>query len=123
MPSLRGAGGTGVLPQYARVQPRLLAAADAVVWLDHPWPTVAGRLLRRTLDRAVRRRELYNGNRELPRNWLRGSHPLRAVAGRRFRRIRAENTARFAAEARRRGLVVGGLGGARAAAGWLAAHH
>jgi adenylate kinase family enzyme len=107
--------------QYARVRPRLLAAADAVVWLDHPWPTVAGRLLRRTVDRAVRRRELYNGNREVPRNWLRGSHPLWTVAGRRFSRIRAENAARFAAEARRRGLVVVRLRGARAADRWLAA--
>jgi adenylate kinase family enzyme len=107
--------------QYARVQPRLLAAADAVVWLDHPWPTVARRLLRRTLGRALTRRELYNGNRERPRNWLRGSHPLWAVAGRRFRLIRAENTVRFAAEARRRGLVVVRLRGARAADAWLTA--
>ncbi len=108
--------------QYARVRPRLLAAADAVVWLDHPWPTVAGRLLRRTLARALGRQELYNGNRELPRNWLRGSHPLWTVAGRGFRRIRAENAARFAAaEARRPGLVVVRLRGARAADAWLAA--
>jgi adenylate kinase family enzyme len=108
--------------QYARVQPRLLAAADAVVWLDHPWPTVARRLLRRTLGRALARQELYNGNRERPRNWLRGSHPLWVVAGRRFRRIREDNAARFAAESARRGLVVVRLRGARQADRWLATH-
>jgi adenylate kinase family enzyme len=107
--------------QYARVQPRLLAAADAVVWLDHPWPVVMWRLLRRTLGRALSRRELYNGNREQARNWLRASHPLWVVAGRRFRAVREDNAARFSAEADRRGLVVVRLCGARSADRWLAA--
>jgi adenylate kinase family enzyme len=107
--------------QYRAVQPRLLATADAVVWLDHPWPLVAGRLLRRTLGRALTRRELYNGNRERVRNWLRGSHPLWAVAGPRFRALRDDNAARFSAEADRRGLVVVRLRGARAVDRWLTA--
>ncbi len=106
--------------QYGAVQPRLLAATDAVVWLDHPWPLVAGRLLRRTLVRALGRRELYNGNREQVRNWLRGSHPLWVVAGSRFRGIREDDAARFSAEADRRELVVVRLRGARSADRWLA---
>jgi adenylate kinase family enzyme len=121
VPSLRGTGGTGVLPQYTRVRPRLLAAAEVVVWLDHPRPLVAWRLLRRTLGRALLRQELYNGNRERPRNRLRGSHPLWVVAGRRFRGIREDNAARFAAETQRRGLLVVRLRGRRAADRWLAA--
>ncbi len=32
--------------QYRPVKPRLLERAEAVVWLDHPFPLVAARLLR-----------------------------------------------------------------------------
>ena len=115
------AGGRWVTEyQYPSVQPRLLAAADAVVWLDHPWPVVAWRLLRRTVVRAVDRQELYNGNRERPRNWVRPSHPLWVVAGRQFTAIRRGNALAFAAAAEARGLVVVRLRGARAADRWLA---
>jgi adenylate kinase family enzyme len=107
--------------QYRLVQPRLLAAADAVVWLDHPRPLAAARLVRRTLARALGRQERYNGNREHPRTWLRGSHPLWAVVGRRFGRIRRDDRVHVTAEAARRGLVVVRLRGARQADRWLAA--
>ena len=36
-----------------------LPAAEAVVWLDHPFPLVVGRLVRRSMVRAVTRRPLY----------------------------------------------------------------
>ena len=40
-------------------------AADTLVWLDLPLPLVMGRLLRRTVKRAVTREELWGtGNRE-----------------------------------------------------------
>ncbi|WP_448639934.1 hypothetical protein [Geodermatophilus sp. URMC 63] len=106
--------------QYASVQPRLLVAADAVVWLDHPWPVVVWRLARRTLRRAVTQQELYNGNRERPRGWLCGSHPLWTVAGRGFGTIRRTNAVHLAAAAQARGVVVVRLRGARAADRWLA---
>ena len=38
--------------------------ATAVVWLDYPFPVVLWRLWWRTIGRAVRRTELWNGNRE-----------------------------------------------------------
>ena len=107
--------------QYPSVQPRLLAAAEAVVWLDHPWWLVAGRLARRTVVRAVDRRPLYNGNTERVRNWARPSHPLWVVHGRGFAAIRRSNALAFGAAARTRGLVVVRLRGARAADRWLAA--
>ncbi len=47
----------------ARVGP-LLDDADAVVWLDYPRRVVMGRVVRRTVVRALTRRELWNGNRE-----------------------------------------------------------
>jgi adenylate kinase family enzyme len=65
--------------QYRGVKERLLAAADAVVWLDHPFPLVVGRLLRRSVLRAVTRRPLCTGDVERVASWLRPSHPLRIV--------------------------------------------
>jgi adenylate kinase family enzyme len=49
---------------YRAVRDLVWAAADTVVWLDLPRPLVVGRVLRRTIARAVTRRELWNGNRE-----------------------------------------------------------
>ncbi len=53
------------------VQPMVLAAADTVVWLDLPRWRVMTAITRRTIDRGLRRRELWNGNRESLRNILR----------------------------------------------------
>jgi adenylate kinase family enzyme len=50
------------------VQDLVLADADTVVWLDLPRWIVMSRVIRRTLGRMVRRRELWNGNRERPAN-------------------------------------------------------
>ena len=41
---------------------------DTYVWLDYPRTLVLRRVVRRTLARAVLRRELWNGNRERWRN-------------------------------------------------------
>jgi adenylate kinase family enzyme len=51
--------------------------ADTVVWLDLPRRTVMQRVVRRSVGRAVTRRELWNGNRESIRNWLDPEHPIR----------------------------------------------
>jgi adenylate kinase family enzyme len=105
--------------QYRSVKADLLAAAEAVVWLDHPFPLVAARLLRRSVVRALTRRPLYNGNVEDPRSWVRASHPLRVVLSREFRCQRRRTQAELAAAAGR-GVVVVRLRGAREARRWLA---
>jgi adenylate kinase family enzyme len=51
--------------------------ADTVVWLDLPRRTVMQRVVRRSVVRAVTRRELWNGNREGFRDWLDARHPIR----------------------------------------------
>jgi adenylate kinase family enzyme len=51
--------------------------ADTVVWLDLPRRTVMQRVIRRSVARAVTRRELWNGNRERIRDWLDPEHPIR----------------------------------------------
>ncbi|MCH5642850.1 AAA family ATPase [Gordonia sp. ABSL49_1] len=44
---------------------------DLVVWPDHRRRTVMCRIVTRTLRRAICREELWHGNREEPRSWLR----------------------------------------------------
>jgi adenylate kinase family enzyme len=104
--------------QYRSAKPQLLAEAQAVVWLDHAFPLVAYRLLRRSVLRALTRRPHYNGNRESFALWLRGSHPLRIVFSREFaakrRRTRDE-----LAEAGAGGVTVVRLRGARQVRLWL----
>jgi adenylate kinase family enzyme len=54
--------------QYREVRGELLARADTLVWLDHPFAMVMARLVRRTIRRRARRVELWNGNQE-PSLW------------------------------------------------------
>ncbi|MGY1752753.1 hypothetical protein [Blastococcus sp. SYSU D01042] len=105
--------------QYRPVKDRLLAQAEAVVRLEHPFPLVAARLLRRSVVRAVTGRAYRNGNRESFAMWLRASHPLRIVLSREFWAKRRRSEAEFAAAAAG-GVVVVRLRGRRAAARWLA---
>jgi hypothetical protein len=51
--------------------------ADTVIWLDLPRRTVMQRVVRRSVSRAITRRELWNGNRENIRDWLDPEHPIR----------------------------------------------
>ncbi len=55
---------------YSKVRDIVWSRADAVVWLDFPFRVVLWRLTRRTLERAVFRQELWNGNRESLRTHL-----------------------------------------------------
>ena len=64
--------------QYHRFLGDLLwQRADTVVWLDLPRRTVMWRVVRRSLGRAITRRELWNGNREDWSSWLEPDHPIR----------------------------------------------
>lgn len=49
---------------YTDVRDLILARAETVVWLRLPFTTVCRRLVWRTVSRAVRGAELWNGNRE-----------------------------------------------------------
>ena len=49
---------------YSVVRDLVWDRADTVVWIDPPLPVVAWRVVTRTVDRMVRRTELWNGNRE-----------------------------------------------------------
>ncbi len=51
--------------------------ADTVLWLDLPRRAVMQRVLRRSVGRAISRRELFNGNHEDFRAWLDPGHPIR----------------------------------------------
>ncbi len=49
---------------YSQVRDLVWGSADTVVWLDPPRRTVMTRVIGRTLNRVITRRELWNGNRE-----------------------------------------------------------
>ncbi len=49
---------------YSKVRDLVWMRADTIVWLDYPLPLVLWRLVRRTFWRAIRREELWGGNRE-----------------------------------------------------------
>jgi adenylate kinase family enzyme len=68
------AGGDGwvIDGNYGHVLRDLVESrADTIVLYDLPRSTVMARIVRRTLRRAVTREELWNGNREQPRNLFR----------------------------------------------------
>jgi adenylate kinase family enzyme len=64
---------------YSGVRDIVWARADTVVWLDLPRPVVMRQVIRRTLRRAVRRTELWNGNREPLRNFASVINPDRSI--------------------------------------------
>jgi adenylate kinase family enzyme len=62
---------------YETVRDLIWSTGDTLVWLDFGKPLVMARLLRRSFDRALHRRELWNGNTEGFRDWLSPEHPIR----------------------------------------------
>ncbi|GLY76927.1 hypothetical protein [Actinoallomurus iriomotensis] len=102
--------------QYHRVLGDLLwERADTVIWLDLPRRTVMWRVVRRSVARAVTRRELWNGNRESARDWLRPSHPIRWA----WSQAASRREATAARAARFPGVTVVRLRTARQARHWL----
>ena len=55
---------------YSKVRDIVWSRADTVVWLDYPFRVVFTRLAYRTFSRALRREELWSGNRESLRKAL-----------------------------------------------------
>lgn len=62
---------------YSAVRDLVWARADTVVWLDLPRWLIEWQLVRRTAERLLLRRELWNGNRERWRDLPRADHPIR----------------------------------------------
>lgn len=79
---------------YGAVRPIVLERATTVVWLDYTRPRVMQQVIRRSIARGVSRRELWNGNRENPLEWIRSDHPIRWAWSQHGRK-RAEYEARF----------------------------
>ncbi|SFI16694.1 MULTISPECIES: toxin [Microbacterium] len=53
------------------LDPGTPGGADVYVWLDHPRRTVMRRVIGRTLRRGILQEELWHGNRERVRDWVR----------------------------------------------------
>ena len=82
---------------YSAVRATILRRATHLVWLDYERSVNMPRVIRRSLKRAIDRRELWPGteNREDFRRWLSKDHPIR-WAWDTFDRRRASYTAMFA---------------------------
>jgi hypothetical protein len=61
---------------YSAVRDLMWSRADTLVWLDLPRWQVMLRVLRRSVWRALRRTELWNGNREGLGAWKDSGHPV-----------------------------------------------
>jgi adenylate kinase family enzyme len=62
---------------YTEVRDVVWPRATTLVWLDYPRHLVMRRVVRRSIARAVTRRELWNGNRSDWRRWGDPDHPIR----------------------------------------------
>jgi adenylate kinase family enzyme len=89
-----GSDGWVVDGNYGAVRPIVLERATTVVWLDYSRPRVMQQVIRRSVARAVTRRELWNGNREDAREWIKADHPIRWAWSQHGRK-RAEYDARL----------------------------
>ena len=103
---------------YGAVRPIVLERATTVVWLDYSHARVMQQVLRRSLVRGLTRHELWNGNREDPREWLQPGHPIRWAWSQHGRK-RAEYEARLGGPAHA-DLSVFRFRAPRAARTWLA---
>ncbi|HET9730718.1 MAG TPA: shikimate kinase [Acidimicrobiia bacterium] len=80
---------------YGAVRPVVLERATTVVWLDYRRSRIMTRVIRRSIARAIFRRELWNGNREEFRFFVQPDHPIRWAWAQHHRK-RVEYAARFA---------------------------
>lgn len=64
---------------YGRVLMAYRERATHLVWLDYDRSVIMGRVIRRSVSRALSTKELWpgTGNRELWQRWARPSHPIR----------------------------------------------
>jgi adenylate kinase family enzyme len=62
---------------YGVVRDLIWRRATHLVWLDYSRAVVMYRVVKRSIARAFDRKELWAGNREDWRRWLRPSHPIR----------------------------------------------
>jgi adenylate kinase family enzyme len=69
-----------VCGNYRTVASLLVERADTIVLLDLPRRTAMARVLRRSIRRALRREELWNGNKERFRNLLRADPEVSIIA-------------------------------------------
>lgn len=77
---------------YDMVRDLIWGRATHLVWLDYSRVVVMYRVIKRSIARAYDRTELWAGNREDFRRWLRPSHPIRwAWSTWRERRLRFED--------------------------------
>lgn len=61
---------------YGAVRDMTWGRATHLIWLDYSRPVIMYRVIKRSIVRALDQQELFAGNRENWRHWLRPSHPI-----------------------------------------------
>jgi adenylate kinase family enzyme len=61
---------------YGAVRKLVWSRATHLIWLDYSRSVIMYRVIKRSIVRAVNQTELWAGNRENWRRWLRPSHPI-----------------------------------------------
>lgn len=80
---------------YSAVRDIVWARATTLIWLDYPFPVVAGRALRRTLHRAISQESLWAGNTETLRRALLSRDSILWWVLKTYRKLRREYPQRF----------------------------
>jgi adenylate kinase family enzyme len=62
---------------YGLTREMVWRRASHLIWLDYDRPVIMYRVIKRSVARAVDQRELWAGNTENWRTWIRPSHPIR----------------------------------------------
>jgi adenylate kinase family enzyme len=81
---------------YSEVRSMIWPKADTVVWLDYALPVILWRVTWRTLRRAIRREELWSGNRERFREAFTSRESIILYSLQTYGRRRREYPAEFA---------------------------
>jgi len=104
---------------YSRVRTSVWERADTVIWLDYPLTVIMMQLMIRTLRRALKREELWSGNRESLSKSFFSRDSILLWALQTFRRRREQFPALFA-QPEYAHLTVIRLRSPKASAKWLA---
>jgi len=104
---------------YSRVRTSIWERADTVIWLDYSLTVIMAQLVSRTLRRALKREELWSGNRESLSKSFFSRDSILLWALQTYRRHREQYPALFA-QPEYAHLTVIRLGSPNTSAKWLA---
>jgi adenylate kinase family enzyme len=86
-----------IVGNYSKTRPLIWPRAEAVIWLDYPFPRVFWQLLRRSILRAIDKNPICNGNTESWRQFF-SKKSIMLWLFSSYRRVRSNYAAIFSGE-------------------------